>query len=63
MTLASFNRERPHQALGYHTPGQVFDEEQPRKCIQNQKMVLLSGAEPLPRVAEDFLNLASVLFE
>ena len=58
-----YNRERPHQALGYRTPGQVFDEEQPRKCLLNHQMVLLSGIETLPQVAEDSLNLASLLFE
>ena len=61
--LDLYNRERPHQALGYRTPGQVFDEEQPRKCLQNQQMVLLSSIETLPQVAEDSLNLASLLFE
>ena len=61
--LDLYNRERPHQALGYRTPGQVFDEEQPRKCLQVQQMAVPSGIETLPQVAEDSLNLASMLFE
>ena len=61
--LDFYNRERPYQALGYRTPGQVFNEERPRKCLPNQQMVLLSGIETLPKVAEDSLNLASSLFE
>ena len=61
--LDFYNQERPRQALGYRTPGQVFDEEQPRKRLENQQMVLLSGIETRPQVAEDSLNLASLLFE
>ena len=50
--LDLYNRERPHQALGYRTPGKMFQEEQ---------VALPTAVETLPRVAEDSLNLASSL--
>ena len=61
--LGFYNRERPHQALGYRTPGQVFEEEQPTSCLQEQEVAVPYGTETLPQVAEDSLNLASLLFE
>ncbi len=61
--LGFYNRERPHQALSYRTPGQVFQEEGQWRCLHEQKVAVASDIETLPRVAEDSLNLASLLSE
>jgi len=61
--LDFYNQERPHQDLGYRTPGEMFQEEQPRRCLWDQEVVLLSGIETLPLVAEDSLNLASLVYK
>ena len=50
--LDFYNRDRPHQALDYRTPIEVFQEEQ---------VALIAAVETLPLAAEDSLNLASSL--
>ena len=50
--LDFYNRDRPHQALEYRTPIEVFQEEQ---------VALIAAVETLPLAAEDSLNLASSL--
>jgi putative transposase len=59
--LEFYNGERPHQALGYRTPGEVFQEGQHRRGGQDQEVVLPSGVDTFPQVAADSLNLASSL--
>jgi len=60
--LDFYNRERPHQALDYRTPGQVFEEGQPRTHIPQPSTGLSSGLV-IQYPAGDSLNLASLLFE
>ena len=59
--LDFYNRERPHQALDYRTPRQVFEEGLLGKYLQDREVVLLSNGETLPMVVRDSLNLASLL--
>ena len=59
--LDLYNRERPHQSLGYRTPAQVFAEGRPLRCLPEQASALSSR-----EVVSDFpagvsLNLASSL--
>ena len=59
--LDLYNRERPHQSLGYRTPAQVFAEGRPLRCLPDRAPTLSSR-----EVVSDFpagvsLNLASSL--
>ena len=60
--LDFYNRERPHQALGYRTPQETYQGEQPREEIEDQESVLIPAVQTIPLAAEDSLNLAPSLF-
>jgi len=59
--LAFYNQERPHQALEYQTPGQVFQEEGTARCLLQHAGALLSAAGSRDIPAVDSLILASSL--
>ena len=59
--LAFYNKERPHQALGYWTPGQVFQEGSPERGLLEHAGALSSVAESRDIRAVDSLILASSL--
>ena len=40
--LAFYNQERPHQALGYRSPGQVFQAVSPQRCLLEHPQALPS---------------------
>ena len=40
--LAFYNQERPHQALGYRSPGQVFQAVSPQRCLLEHPRALPS---------------------
>ena len=59
--LDLYNRERPHQALGYRTPAQVFAEGRPLRCLPEQAPTLSSREPTSDFPAGVSLNLASSL--
>ncbi len=61
--LDFYNRERPHQALGYRTPQEVYQEEHSGKRSPDQETVLIPGIQTTTLAAEDSLILAPLLFK
>ena len=56
--LEFYNRQRPHQALGYRTPAEVYQNGQEEKKVAAQEVGLPSGlAKPSVGVG-DSLKLA-----
>ena len=61
--LAFYNQERPHQALGYRSPGQVFHAVSPETCLLEHPRALPSDEGLRDTPAVDSLILASPLSE
>jgi putative transposase len=59
--LAFYNQERPHQALTYQTPGQVFQAVSPERCLLEHAGALSCVAGTRDNRAVDSLILASSL--
>ena len=59
--LAFYNQERPHQALGYRSPGQVFQAVSPESCLLEHPRALPSDEGLRDTPAVDSLILASPL--
>ena len=59
--LAFYNQERPHQALGYRSPGQVFQAVSPQRCLLEHPRALPSDEGLRDTPAVDSLILASPL--
>ena len=56
--LEFYNRQRPHQALGYRTPAEVYENGQEEKKVAAPEARLLSGLVKPSVGAGDSLNLA-----
>ncbi len=59
--LAFYNQERPHQALGYRSPGQVFQAVSSQRCLLEHPRALPSDEGLRDTPAVDSLILASPL--
>ena len=59
--LAFYNQERPHQDLGYRSPGQVFHAVSPQRCLLEHPRALPSDEGLRDTPAVDSLILASPL--
>ncbi len=56
--LESYNRQRPHQALGYRTPAEVYQNGEEEKKVAAQEIGLPSGLVKPSVGVGDSLNLA-----
>ena len=59
--LEFYNRQRPHQALGYRTPAEVYQHGQEERGAAAQEAGLPSGLVKPSAAVGDSLNLALVL--
>ena len=59
--LELYNRERPHQSLGYRTPAQVFGEKRSIRCLPSQESALSSREAVTDFTAGVSLNLSPSL--
>ena len=59
--LDFYNRERPHQSLGYRTPAQVFASGTSLRCLTDQESALSSREAESDSTAGVSLNLAPSL--
>ncbi len=56
--LEFYNRQRPHQSLGYRTPSEMYQNGQAEKQVAAQEVRLPTGLVKPSIGATDSLNLA-----